>query len=751
MQSKSVKMSNLRNLFLYIFFFSALSLCAQISIKRWTVSDGLPTGEVQQMVALPNKQVLVNCEGVFCLSNGCGFTVLPCDRLHCLKLEHYSEDYAHWWQSDSLLWLHDFYYAYLFDPLTRTFRYDFSMYCDESVRRFLHGDTPTERLTHAWRIRLDSLGLGSRFTTAMEDWQGGIWLGTTNEGIIYRSPERPMARQVDDPKLIDLVRSTTDSHGTVWHCKREGLECESDSGINHYNKNNVDGLPHNRITFIHELADGRYLTCDSLTLLGYFYKEMSKFTLLNERLPQLSQYRRLVGACSIDDQWVMVYSQNGAFMLDVTADTLANFFPSKDIECFSNKYNCVVNDSRGQLWVGTQNGLFRIQRNEKGNGYFCTHIDGMANNCIRSLVIDKRGDVWAGTACGISRVTPTVVNYNNDDGMPELSLMERSAASLSDSSIVFVYGPDKAIMFRPEWFDTKDTTILSVVMTAMSVNGESLSLERLSARCSFPYNQNYLTFQFSALNYASPSHTRYRYRLDGLDNTWQYSTSSDGSLCEATYRALPPGKYTFEVQAAVDNGEWGETTRLVLTIRPPFWLTWWAKLFYLLVGSAVIAFLLASYLKRKRQKMERENDRRVNQLFELREEARHEFAENTNIDPQKITVNSEEEQLAERMLKALETHLSDADYGVDQLAQDVFMSRSALYTKLRNMLGISPADFIRNVRLKHAAQLLSDTDLAIGEIAERVGYNTHKAFASNFKKMFGVLPSEYRTPSIQDK
>jgi AraC-like DNA-binding protein len=103
------------------------------------------------------------------------------------------------------------------------------------------------------------------------------------------------------------------------------------------------------------------------------------------------------------------------------------------------------------------------------------------------------------------------------------------------------------------------------------------------------------------------------------------------------------------------------------------------------------------------------------------------------------------------MLKALETHLSDADYGVDQLAQDVFMSRSALYTKLRNMLGISPADFIRNVRLKHAAQLLSDTDLAIGEIAERVGYNTHKAFASNFKKMFGVLPSEYRSPLIQDK
>jgi AraC-like DNA-binding protein len=144
--------------------------------------------------------------------------------------------------------------------------------------------------------------------------------------------------------------------------------------------------------------------------------------------------------------------------------------------------------------------------------------------------------------------------------------------------------------------------------------------------------------------------------------------------------------------------------------------------------------------------MERENDNRVNQLFELREEARHQFAEATNVDPQKIGLNSEEQQLTERMLKAIENHMSDADYGVDQLAQDVFMSRSALYTKLRNMLGISPADFIRNVRLKHAANLLTDTQLPIGEIADLVGYNTHKAFATNFKKMFGMLPSEYRMP-----
>lgn len=742
-------MSHLKQKFFFVFIcMVATRLVAQTSYRQWTVIDGLPTEEVQQIVSLPNGQMLVNSEGVFCLSNGKGFTVLPCDRLRCLPLEHYSEDYAHWWQGDSLLWLHDFYHAYLFDVRIRSFRYDFMVRENsKEVKRFLRGETENERLTSNWRKRLNILGLGTRFTTATEDWQGGIWLGTTNEGIIYHPPYRPKARILDNQALIDLVRSVTDSQGNVWHCKNDGLYQESADGVSYYNKNNVEGLLHNRTTFIQELPDRRYLLCDSLCLLGYFYNDKSKFVLLNDRLPQLNRYRRLVGACALDAKWVLVYSQNGSFLLDTQADTLAMFDAAKEIERFSNKYNCAVRNAQGILWVGTQNGLFRLSPKDNRKGYKCERIEGLANSCIRSLVIDADNHVWAGTARGISRVTPTLVNLSSDDGIPEAPLMERAAQCMPDSSLVFVYGASKAVMFQPKWFESKDTSLLSVVMTAMSVNGESLPLDKLSAELSLPYHQNYLTFQFSALNYATPSLTRYRYRLTELEQQWQYhSTETDGSMGTVDYHALPPGDYVFEVQASLDGIHWGESTRTAVYILPPWWLTWWAKLIYSLLAIFCLLCLLNLYLKHKRKKLERENDQRVNRLFELREEARHQFAESTNIDPQKIGVNSEEEDLTARMLKSIEAHLSDAAYGVDQLAQDVCMSRSALYTKLRNMLGISPADFVRNVRLKRGAQLLSDTDMPIGEIADCVGYNTHKAFVTNFKKMFGVLPSEYRDP-----
>ena len=130
----------------------------------------------------------------------------------------------------------------------------------------------------------------------------------------------------------------------------------------------------------------------------------------------------------------------------------------------------------------------------------------------------------------------------------------------------------------------------------------------------------------------------------------------------------------------------------------------------------------------------------------MREEARHQFAESANIAPEKISVNAEEEELVALMLKAIEAHIDDEQYNADLLARDVAMSRASLYKKLQTMLGITPTDCIRNVRLKRAAQLLAETQLSIGEIADRVGFVTARNFSASFKKMFGVLPSDYRAP-----
>lgn len=444
-----------------------------------------------------------------------------------------------------------------------------------------------------------------------------------------------------------------------------------------------------------------------------------------------------MGATPINEQWTILYSQNEAILLDIHADTIATPSFRNDIERYSRKYNCMKTSPDGTLWVGMQNGLFKVR------GKSVLRISGLANNCIRSLTYDVEGHVWAATSGGVSRITPSVLNFGESDGIPKAIMMERAARCRPDSMLVFAITAGEEIMFRPEWFTrniahSSPTPVLTEVWVF-----DSLYIPQPSAGLTLDYSHNYITFHFSALDYARPSHVRYRYRLRGLDSKWHEAQQGHASAA-ATYTALPPGHYIFEAQTAIADVEWSESVQMAVTIRPPLWLTWWAKGIYCLITILAIVSLIRFYIKRKRRKLERENDAKVNHLFELREEARHQFAEATNIDPTKIGINPQEEDLLKKLLTVIETHLADHEYSIDQLSVDVAMSRSVLYRKMQTILGITPSDFIRSVRLKHAAHLLQTTDLPVNEVASRVGFATSRNFFSNFKKMFGVLPTEYR-------
>ena len=156
-------------------------LAVQAQERQWTVEDGLPTGEVHQIVELPNGQMLVNCEGVFCLSNGKGFQTVPCDYGRAYMLPHFSTGYAQQWQGDSLLWLRDFYRVFLFDARSRSFRYDVERNITKTIFK---------------NFQLSSL--------VVPDRQGGLWQGTTQNGILYTPPKRQKAELIEgDNPLID--------------------------------------------------------------------------------------------------------------------------------------------------------------------------------------------------------------------------------------------------------------------------------------------------------------------------------------------------------------------------------------------------------------------------------------------------------------------------------------------------------------------------------------------------------------------
>jgi len=106
-------------------------------------------------------------------------------------------------------------------------------------------------------------------------------------------------------------------------------------------------------------------------------------------------------------------------------------------------------------------------------------------------------------------------------------------------------------------------------------------------------------------------------------------------------------------------------------------------------------------------------------------------------------VKGNDELLMERIMKAINKNLSDSDFNVDMLTQEVGISRAQLHRKMKEMTGISTSEFIRNIRLEQAARLLKEQKINVTQVAYTVGFSNLAHFSTIFRKHFGVSPSEY--------
>jgi signal transduction histidine kinase/DNA-binding response OmpR family regulator/ligand-binding sensor domain-containing protein len=135
---------------------------------------------------------------------------------------------------------------------------------------------------------------------------------------------------------------------------------------------------------------------------------------------------------------------------------------------------------------------------------------------------------------------------------------------------------------------------------------------------------------------------------------------------------------------------------------------------------------------------------RIQKLIEQQEDRKKTFRRTIEVKPSSITITSLDEKLIQKALQSIEENMSNTEYSIDDLSNDIGLSRANLYRKIQSITGETAADFIRSIRLKRAAQLLRDTDLSVSEIADRVGFNTIKYFNRHFKEEFELTPTLYR-------
>lgn len=134
---------------------------------------------------------------------------------------------------------------------------------------------------------------------------------------------------------------------------------------------------------------------------------------------------------------------------------------------------------------------------------------------------------------------------------------------------------------------------------------------------------------------------------------------------------------------------------------------------------------------------------RVKKLLDIRKKMQERFIRMINLEPHELDVTNADEVLLQNSISYIRDNISKTDLSVEEMARDLNMSRTNLHRKMKTLIGQSPVELIRSVRMKQAAYLLENSTLSISEIAYGVGYNSLSYFSSSFNSYWGVSPSAY--------
>ena len=135
---------------------------------------------------------------------------------------------------------------------------------------------------------------------------------------------------------------------------------------------------------------------------------------------------------------------------------------------------------------------------------------------------------------------------------------------------------------------------------------------------------------------------------------------------------------------------------------------------------------------------------RINNFIIHKKSKQEEFRTNVEVDIDSLETSSIDKDFLDKVVSVIKSNMAEGDFDVVQLADALAVSKSTLYRKMKIATGLSPIEFIRNIRLKHGSQLLKNKSMSIAEVAYECGFSNPKYFATCFKEDFGVTPKEYQ-------
>jgi len=493
-------------------------------------------------------------------------------------------------------------------------------------------DRKTERFGALRHLPSDSNSLSNNDVhSVFEDRAGYLWIGTeTGLNRYDMTTDKFFHFEYDslDPEGIDsnsIWGIDEDDEGNLWIATTNGIEFynrEKNLFIHYKNEpGNINSLGENIVWDLCWLNGDVWAGTQSSGLNRFIISEnmWKKYDIGN--------FVVVVYKDSRGNLWVG--SGNGLHRYDQKTDSFINFSlnPDDPQSLISNMVNAVYEDSTGQLWIGTSGGLCLFNGEEESFTRFSAK-DGLLDNDIRGILEGNRGELWISSSKGISRFNTSAAEKGAAVRNYDIASFSRVAYCKTAGGELFFGGPSGITRFFPE--DIIDNTIVPpVVLTSFKIFNKEVELDKPLSEIKelkLKHSDNFFSFEFSALDFSEPDKNRYKYKLDGFDTDW---IDLGNRRRYASYTNLDGGSYTFRVIASNNDGIWNnEGVSIEITVQLPWWQTLIFKIsiavFVIVLISGIVILRIRS-LEAHRRQLEKKVEDRTGEL-----KAAKERAENAN-------------------------------------------------------------------------------------------------------------------------
>ena len=476
---------------------------------------------------------------------------------------------------------------------------------------------PRENLRH----------FGRRVREICQSNDGTLWIGTEDKGLFNFDPESGEIVPFEHPAIYQNVHGLCLDGDDLWvgtfsgGLNRVNLRTKQ---VRHYAKGESENtMVANDAFTICKTTTGDVWIGTTSGLLKY-NRDSDDFI----RIPQL---KNMFTYDILEDfngnLWIATFS-NGVFCYNVRDRQWKNYIADEN-DSTALPYNKVISiyeDSKKRLWFMTLGEGFCRYNPQTNNFIRYDMSQGFPSNTIYKMVEDKKGNLWITTNYGLVCFNPDTGAkhaYTTANGL--LSNQFNFQSGYCDKKgRIYLGSINGFIAFDPETF-VENTFLPPVAITDFYLFNKRLSAGNPDSplKKSITYsdelvleaNQNSFSFAVAALSYQAPEMNRLEYTLEGFDREW-YAVGRNSQI---NYSNLPYGSYTLRIKGSNSDGKWNETERVLgIRIRPPFYLSVWAYMVYVLLALCSLVAVIIYFRGRTRrkhqlamEKFEREKEREL--------------------------------------------------------------------------------------------------------------------------------------------